>query len=224
MGFWIKNNISKDKTRATSQYLYLRYSQYQRDKRTLKRKPRKLGEGTFDQNKYIKRKDIYLGKLIELPNPQKIFFFREYLENKEINNFQKYIHETNYKDLFNKYIEYMIEFYQIDKEELFSSDKHIVFDVAGAYISKRLIEWVNSFEFHQKRDPKDEKELDRFAARCEFIGIIDIEVISALYQKICPEIENEDIINALKEEIEEMNKLKLPSKEIDNLREFLENK
>lgn len=215
MGFWVKNQ-------GKNHYLYWRYSVYERDKRTLKRKPKKLGDGTFNQNKYIKRKDYYLGKLVQLQPPQKIFFFQEFLKKKNITNLKLFLAEKNYDEIFNLYVEYIIELHDIDKNELFENNTKIVYETPMGYLSKRLIQWVHSFEFNPRLDPMDEKELDRFAGRCEFIGISDPDVISALYQKICPEIDEEDIRKALQEEIKELEKQKLKSMKYEDFKDFLE--
>jgi len=215
MGFWVKNQ-------GKNHYLYWRYSVYERDKRTLKRKPRRLGDGTFNRNKYTKRKDYYLGKLIKLDPPKKIFFFQQYLKKQNIENLKLFLAEKSYEEIFDSYVEYIIELNEIDKEELFNKNKQIAYEMPLGYISQRLIQWVHSFEFNSKLDPTDEKELDRFAGRCEFIGISDPDIISALYQKICPEIDMEDIKKALQEEIKELEKSKLKTMKYEDFKDFLE--
>ena len=75
---WEKKNIKNPETRG---YLYLRETIYVRDKRTHKRKPKKLGSGSGykERGKYSKKKDIYCGKIVEC-SMKKFINFRDYIK------------------------------------------------------------------------------------------------------------------------------------------------
>jgi len=86
-------------------YLYIRESVYKRDKRTLKKKPSKLGDGsaTKERGKYTIKKDTYCGKIneIQIINilTSRDFLYRRYKHYKftayKINfNFDQRLHEV----------------------------------------------------------------------------------------------------------------------------------
>jgi len=205
--------------RGNKIYVTLRISKYIRDKRTLKKTPKKLcdGKSLKNKNKYIKKIDIHIGQIKVLPNPNKIYFFEDYLKLKKINK-KEFLEKNNYEKIFETYLEFLFELFEIKKEEVYKEKPLIVFETALGWISSRIIEWVNSFEVHPTQF-KSEKEIERFNQRMEFIGITDIEVISKLYMKICPEINYKE----LKEEIKKLEEMEMKKSDKKSFKEFIGN-
>lgn len=183
-------------------YLYIRDSVYERDKRTLKRIPKKFGDGTAtkQRGKYSKKKDIYCGKIIEI-TPFNLISFNEYLEN-EKQDVTLFKISYNFEEILEKYLEYIFYVYEIEKEEFYSNKKK-VYTIGEGYMSPIITNWFKKFEirgnFHSS------KEFKRFYNRCQDVGIFDEEIIQILYLKLIPEVEKEDIIK----EIEKLKKIKL---------------
>jgi len=214
MAFWFR--VKND-----NKYIYLRYSEYIRDKRTLKRKPRSQGKGDYNPNKYIKKKDIYLGKLTTLENPKQIIFFDDYLKNIGIKDKNDFLNNNSYDKIFDIYLKYLFELYNIDEIDFFNKDKLIVYETSNGYISKRMLDWVHSFIVNQNNF-LDEKEIQRFTIRCEYLGILDLDIINALYSKICPEINEEENLKELNKEIDKLKKDELKRESYKNVKDFLQ--
>lgn len=201
-------------------YVYLKESVYIRDKRTMTRKPRRLGSGTFNQNKYVKKKETYIGKLVKIDKPEKFYLYEKYLEEKGIIDSDKHISETEYGELFDSYLGYLNELYEISSEDL-EKTNIVYYTDSCIYFSKKLTDWAKSFKFSPKYHHTDKKEMERFIDRCELIGIVHKGVITALYEKLCPKIDEKEMMAEMQNEFEEMDKKKLKKLTVSELRDFI---
>lgn len=187
--FWIKTNNLKTK----NDYLYLRETIYIRDKRSLKRIPRKLGNGdaTKNRGKYSKKKDIYCGRIYNI-EIKYIITFRNYLE--EIKNYTQDFLEYKLNSSFDKilydFIDYLIYIYEIEKDEFFGTKKKVYFTGNG-FFCKETVDYILRFVV-KKGSFDNKKELERFALRCQDSGIYDEEIISILYMKLNQLIKEEE--------------------------------
>ena len=197
-------------------YLYIRESHYVRDKRTLKKKPPKKGDGTAykQRSKYTKKKDIYCGKIIDDLSPESLETFQSYIERTKNKDFLAYKTQTSFKELLEDFSSYMLNIHNID-EENFYNGKKIAYAIGGGYFSRETINKV--IEFAPKNSFIDNKELERFANRCFDAGIYDTEVVVLLYvKKLGKDPENS---RYLEENLEE----NIDQKKYDNLRGFISN-
>ncbi len=168
-------------------YLYIRDSVYLRDKRTLKKTPRKKGDGiaTKERGKYSVKKDIYCGKIIEV-SLKNVITFAEFLllQNQTIDMLK----DMSYDDIINTYIKYVLYVYQIEAMDFFSNNKQ-VYTVGDGYFSLLILKWFKQFSV--KTYLPSIKDFERFYYRCQDCGIFDDELIHILYLKFMPEIKQE---------------------------------
>ena len=194
-------------------YLYIRDSVYVRDRRTLKRIPKKLGDGsaTKKRGQYSKKKDIYCGRIIEV-KPEKLTTFNEFLysRHKDVSLFKN---ESDFDKVLNEFVEYVIEIYGIDKDEFFSIKKK-AYTIGDGFMSPIIIEWFKAFKI--KGEFHNVGEFKRFSNRAYDCGIFDDDIINLLYLKLVPEVEKENIL----EEIDELKDKKLENVK-SNFRNFI---
>jgi hypothetical protein len=185
MVLWERPSRMKEK----SGYLYLRETIYIRDKRTLKKSRKNFdGTATKERGKYSKKKDIYCGKI----NNCEIKNFKEFTDYVKDNNkenkkfeFTDYKMNTSFTNILNDFVEYLIYVYEIDKDLLFSKKKKVVFQVGNGYLCQQTLEFIKKFE--PRGDFDNEKEIERFANRCQDAGIFDTDIIMTLFLKLFPE-------------------------------------
>ncbi len=194
-------------------YLYIRESYYQRDRRTLKKKPFKLCGGTAskERGKYSKKKDIYCGKIYE-KDIVIIETFKDYVK-KDTKDFTKFKINSTFDEITDKFVNYLIYLYGIDKEEYEQQKK--VYAIGDGYLNPKIITWLKSFQI--KGDYNSPSEIERFTYRCQDCGIFDEEIINLLYVKIVPEVQRDEIVA----EIKLMQKSKNHKLEYKNLYDFL---
>jgi hypothetical protein len=207
-----REKLSKDPTQRG--YLYIRDSYYQRDKRTLKRKPAKLSNGLAQKNrgKYSKKKDIYCGKIQET-KVKVIESFKQFIQ-KEQKDYLIYITNCEFEELIDKFVEYILYIYDIDQEEFYNQKKK-AYTIGEGFCSKEIINWLKSF----KLGPNyySYSEIKRFYNRAQDCGIFDEDVINSLYLKLVPDVDREEI----KKEIEELQKIKMQKENFNDLMGFL---
>jgi len=206
---WEKKNTKNPDVRG---YLYLRETVYVRDGRTLKRKPKKLGDGSGARNrgKYSIKKDIYCGKIVPM-KMVKFLSFKQFI-GKNDDEFLDYRLHSDFFIILNDFVDYLINIFEIDKDEF--ENKKISYEVAGGYLSKITIDFLTRFVI---RNGFDEKvELERFANRCLDCGIFDNDIIIALFSKIAPEDYTDFAL-----ELESMKKFKVDSKEFNDFSDFM---
>lgn len=167
-------------------YLYIRETIYVRDKRTLKRKPSKLGDGSAykERGKYSKKKDIYCGKIIEGIELKHTISFREYIDTYKEDNFLEYKTSVEFEILLDDFVEYLLFIHGLDYYD-FSKGTKKAYAIATGYLSLRTIEKVR--EFTPKASFINYKELERFANKCFDAAIFDEEIIMLLYSKLLPD-------------------------------------
>ncbi|MDA3855732.1 MAG: hypothetical protein PF569_05710 [Candidatus Woesearchaeota archaeon] len=175
-------------------YLYIRESEYVRDKRTLKRKPSKLGDGTAtkDRGKYSKKKDIYCGKILEI-DIKFVETFKDYIEKQDKDYFE-YKLNLKYEELIDEFTNYLLYIYDIDKDNFFNGKK-AVYVVGNGYLSRETINWLKRFNI--KGNYESSKEIGRFTYRCEDVGIFDEDTINSLYLKLVPQVNKEDMLEEI---------------------------
>lgn len=195
-------------------YLYLRETLYIRDKRSLTRKPRKLGSGKAYENrsKYSKKKDIYCGKIVSI-EPKHFISYQKYLEDSG-EDYTEFKINSRFDNLLDSFIDYLLYINEIDKEE-FQNGNKIAYSLANGFLSRETISFIKRFQ--TRGDPEDTKEIQRFSFRCEDSGIFDEDIIMNLYIKLIPTHDIKDI----KEEIDELNKKKLIEKQFKNFRDYM---
>lgn len=179
--FWIKSNNLKTK----NDYLYLRETIYIRDKRSLKRLPRKLGNGdaTKNRGKYSKKKDIYCGRIYNA-EIKHLETFKDYyinLKNEE-EDFLDYKLNSSFDKILFDFVNYLLYVYNIDKEDFFSNKKKVYFTGSG-FLSKETIDYILRFKL-KKGNFNEKNDFERFALRCIDCAIYDDEIISVLYMKL----------------------------------------
>ncbi len=172
-------------------YLYIRESIYKRDRRTLKRKPSKLcdGSATKERGKYSIKKDIYCGKIYEI-EPIKLDSFKDYIHKNIEQDFLNFKLNIKFADLIDIFVSYLLDIYEIDEIEFYEGKKK-VYTIGEGYLSREGILWLKRFNI--KGDYDNSKEIERFNYRCEDIGIYDEDIINVLYLKLIPQIDNRDI-------------------------------
>lgn len=192
-------------------YLYLRETVYVRDKRSLKRTPCKLcdGKATKQRGKYSQKIDTYCGKIEEI-RIKHIITFQDYLKKEKI-EYIEFKQISNYEQIIDKFVDYLLYIYEIDKD-LFFSKKKRVYAVNYGYLSTQTINWLKSFRI--RKGYNYETELERFSYRCQDTGIFDEDIISLLFSKIMPK---DSLINT---DIEDKNSELLKIK-VKSLREFI---
>lgn len=206
---WEKKNIKKPEIRG---YLYLRETVYVRDGRTLKRKPKKLGDGSGarDRGKYSVKKDIYCGKIIP-KKMVKFTSFKDFLGLDE-DKYLDYRLHGEFGVILDDFIFYMIEIFDIDIDDY--ENKKQAYEVGGGYLSKITIDFLTRFVVRTGFDEK--VEIERFANRCLDCGIFDNDIIISLFTKITPEDYTE-----LVEELEIMKKETMDSGAHNGLMDFM---
>lgn len=200
-------------------YLYLRVSEYKRDKRTLKRKTTTRqgdGSGRENRNKWTKKIDIYCGKIFEINSQPKFITFQDFIEKKS-QNYLDYKLNSKFEDIVYDFAKYLLFIYDLDEEDFFHGRKK-VYALNEKLLSRETLKWIIDFEINPIK--KQENELERFAIRCESTGVFDYDIIQTLFMKMMPELEQEDI-KTLQEEIEEFEKLKPKTQKFDNFRDFI---
>lgn len=177
-------------------YLYIRESFYQRDRRTLKRKPSKLGDGsaTKERGRYSKKKDIYCGKIYEI-EPKRLDTFKYYVENKEGIDFLNFKLKHKFEEIIDMFVKYLLYIYEIDEDDFYNGKKK-VYTVNEGYLSRETILWTKRFTF--RLDFDNPKEIERFTYRCEDSGIYDDEIINTLYVKLVPNVDNKNPLENIK--------------------------
>ena len=213
----------REKLRANSDergYLYIRETVYTRDGRTLKRIPRKLGNGeaTKNRGKYSKKVDIYCGRIIE---KQLIHFinFSDWVEKKGI-DFTIFKLNSDFNEILDEFINYVLYIYDIDYLEFYESETKKVFALGNGFISPIVISWLKRFNING--NPNNLSELKRFAYRCQDCCIFDDEIVHLLYLKMVPEVFSADIA----EEIKNMRFAKMfdEKEKFNGLKSFLKEK
>ena len=180
-------------------YLYIRETQYIRDKRTLKRKSPVHGDGSAykQRGKYSKKKDIYCGKIIEGIELHHTISFREYIEEINKDEFLDYKTRSSFEIILDDFVNYLLYLHNLKRDDLEKGTKK-AYAIATGYLSKQTIKRV--YDFVPKSSMIDYKELERFANRCYDTGIFDEEIIMLLYTKLLPQ---EYIEEEFEEKIEE---------------------
>jgi hypothetical protein len=206
---WEKKNTKTPEKRG---YLYLRETIYVRDGRTLKRKPKKLGDGSGAKNrgKYSIKKDIYCGKIIPL-RMVKFNSFRDFL-GLDSDKYLDYRLHSEFGIILEDFISYLIDIFEIDRDEFLN--KKQAYEVAGGYLSLITIDFLKRFIVRVGFDEK--VEIERFANRCVDCSIFDNDVIIALFTKIAPE-EYTDV----REELESLKKEKIEASSHDSMMDFM---
>ena len=196
---WEKKSSLKQKRG----YLYIRETIYERDKRTLKRKAPKLGDGSASKErwKYSKKIDIYCGKIIEDIELINFLTFREYIQNNKKLDFLEYKTQKVFSELLEDFVEYLLYSHNLDKEEFYEGKK-AVYALASGYLSREGIEFLRRFTI--KKNPLISNEIERFANRCLDIGIYDDEIIMLLYMKLLPSEDANSLEQELAEKFEEL--------------------
>ena len=210
---WEKKDPTKPQGRG---YLYLRESIYVRDKRSHIRKPNKLGSGkaTKERGKYTKKKDIYCGKIVEI-KPKSLLTFSEYLDL-ENTQYLEFRINSSFEKVLDKFIEYILYMYEIDKKEFLEGPK-VAYELNGGYLSRETIEHIRKFIIRGK-NTENKNEIERFANRCYDAGVFDEEIIMTLYTKITPDLENKE---ELEEELKELKKKGLKRRHHKSFMDFM---
>lgn len=192
-------------------YLYLRETIYVRDKRSHKKLPSKLcdGSATKERGKYSQKKDTYCGKIEEI-EIKHILTFEDFLKQQK-QEYTQFKIDSNYDQILDKFVDYLLYIYEIDKE-LFLSKKKKVYAINNGYLSKDTVEWLRRFTI--RKGYSSQKELERFSFRCEDIGIFDDDIVSIMFSKIMPQ---ESLIHT---DIEDKSK-ELEKIDVKSLREFI---
>lgn len=182
-------------------YLYIRDSVYIRDRRTLKKIPKKFGCGkaTKERGKYSKKKDIYCGRIIEI-KPKNLISFKEYLEKENIDSTLFKI-SFGFKEILERFVEYILYVYDLKSIDFYSKRKK-VYTVGEGYMSPIILNWFTKFEI--KGNFHSSKEFKRFYNRAQDCGIFDEEIIQILYLKLIPEVEKEDLLKEI-QNLKEIN-------------------
>ncbi|MFW6285898.1 MAG: hypothetical protein ACOC16_01885 [Nanoarchaeota archaeon] len=196
-------------------YLYIRDSFYKRDKRTLKKTPKKLSDGTASKKrgKYSKKKDIYCGRIYEV-ELKRIESFRDYLENNN-KDYLKQINKLDFNHLIDEFVKYLLYIYDVNIDEFYSSKKK-VYTFADGYCSQDTIKWLKRFNLSS--DFYSKSQMKRFYNRCQDCSIFDEDVIQILYLKLIPDIHNKEDI---KEEIQNLKTKRLQKKTFHDLMSFM---
>ena len=190
----------REKLRANSDergYLYIRETIYERDGRTLKRIPRKLGNGeaTKNRGKYSKKIDIYCGRIIE----KKIIHFinfSDWINNKGL-DFHIFKLNSDFNTILNEFINYILYIYEIDYLEFHESSIKKVYALGSGFISPIVISWLKRFNING--NPNNLSELKRFAYRCQDCCIFDDEIVHLLYVKMIPKELSDNLANEIKD-------------------------
>ncbi len=203
-------------------YLYIRETIYQRDKRTLKKKPSKLGDGSATKNrwKYSLKKDTYCGKIIENIEIKHIITFQEYLKkikygSEQDFDFLEYKIKTDFDKILDDFVNYLIYIHKINDEE-FKTGKKKAYAINNGFLSRETIEWVRRFRIN--KSPENPREFERFMNRCLASGIFDEEIIETLYLKLIPD---KDILKKDKLNEEDLSKNEIKKIKIRKLRSFI---
>ncbi|MCH8519644.1 MAG: hypothetical protein LAT82_02720 [Nanoarchaeota archaeon] len=211
---WEKKTAKQIRENSSQRgYLYLRVSKYKRDGRTLKRKPRHLGDGSGhkERNKYIVKKDIYLGKIIEL-KPSSFMSFQDYiiLQLQKESDYLHYVLHTSFEEIVFDFISYLQELYEIpfsiSKQDLI----HSSFDeVISHQFSKKIFElktggffnivlFKRVFDFNPiHSDEISNRDFELFSNRCLDTGIFDEYIQMVLYLKLI----NTNSLDSVEEEL-----------------------
>lgn len=177
---WEKKNLKNLEKRG---YLYLRETIYVRDGRTLKRKPKKLGDGSGARNrgKYSVKKDVYCGKIVPC-FMKKFLSFKEFLKLDD-DCFFDYRLNSEFLVILEDFIRYLVFIFEIDETEF--EKKNFAYEIAGGFLCEKTIDFLKRFVVRSGFDER--VEIERFANRCLDCGIFDNEVIISLFSKIAPE-------------------------------------
>jgi hypothetical protein len=206
---WEKKNTKMPEKRG---YLYLRETVYVRDGRTLKRKPKKLGDGSGAKNrgKYSVKKDIYCGKIIT----KKMIKFTSFMNflNFDSDKYLDYRLHEEFGVILNDFISYLLDIFEIDVDDF--ENKKLAYEIAGGYLTPITVDFLKRFIVRVGFDEKI--EIERFANRCVDCGIFDNDVIIALFTKIAPE-EYTDV----REELESLKKEKMDTSSHESMMEFM---
>lgn len=224
---WEKKTSKQIKENSESRgYLYLRESIYIRDKRTLQRKPKHLGDGSKqkERNKYIKKKDTYLGKINEII-PNYYLSFEDYIIShiQKETDFLYYVLQYSFDEIFFDYIDYlqeiysfqisvsqdMIKYYGIKKE--FDSLKTITYALkTGGFLNIVLIQRAYTFQCRIV-DEVSKTDFNNFSARCFDCGIVDEYIQIVLYSKLINAVN----VQELEEEIAQLRIEKENEKKVE---------
>lgn len=207
-----REKLTKDKEKRG--YLYIRESYYERDRRTLKRKPARLCDGSAakDRGKYSKKKDIYCGKIHEI-DIKKFESFEEFIL-KNHKDFLEFKLKLTFDELIDEFVKYLLYIYEIDYND-FENEKKKVYCISDGYLSKDIVSWLKKFKINGNFNNRS--EFRRFYYRCKDCAIFDDDVINSLYLKMIPDVDTQEI----KEEIEKLQDTKKEYKNFSNLKDFL---
>lgn len=231
---WEKKTTKQIKENSQERgYLYLRLSEYRRDKRTLKKKAKHLGDGSAykERNKHIVKKDYYLGKIIEI-TPNSFLSFQDYIlvQLQKENDYLNYILHNSFEEIYFDFISYLQELYNfpitISKQEI----KHTSFDSlllqkkskktyalkTGGFFNIILLKRVYDFT-PQKRDEITQNDFNNFSNRCLDAGIFDEYIQMILYIKTL----NTQIAQSVEEEIFQLDINTLQNRAENSFEDFM---
>jgi len=181
-------------------YLYIRESYYERDGRTLKRKPKKLcdGSATKNRHKYSKKRDIYCGKIkekeIEILENFEDFYSIVQNNQKEFTIFKI---ESTFEELLDTFIDYLLYVYKIDKQTYEKNTPKHAYALGDGFLSPIIISWLLRFNINGSCD--NPNEIQRFTYRCQDCGIFDEEIINILYLKLVPDTKRQEITQEIRQ-------------------------
>ncbi len=208
---WEKRSSLKQKRG----YLYIRETIYERDKRTLKKIPHKLCDGTASAQrwKYSKKKDIYCGKIIEEIDLIHFITFREYISQIKGEDFLEYKTKSSFDIILDDFVNYLLYSHNLDRDDFYEGKKR-AYSISSGFLSREGISFLK--RFNVKQNSLQQKEIERFANRCLDTSIYDEEVIMLLYMKLIPEDDSNELKQELEEKFEE-----LESQSHNKLRDFI---
>lgn len=231
---WEKKTTKQVKENSSQRgYLYLRVSVYSRDKRTLKKKARYLGDGTAykERNKHISKKDYYLGKIIEI-KPNSFLSFQDYIivQLQKEEDYLNYILHYSFEDIFFDFISYLQEVYDLSFSNLKSEIKFSSFDLllkqkiskqtlalkTGGFFNILLLKRVFDF-IPKRRDEINQIDFKFFSNRCLDAGIFDEYIQIILYIKTL----NSQVSESVEEEIFQLDAESLSHRIENSFEDFM---
>ena len=150
----------------------------------------------MERNKHIKKKDTYLGKIIEI-SPEFYMSFQDYIVDhlEKSTDFLHYVLGNSFHDIFFDFVSYLQELYDFEfslkKEDIshFSLEKHKQFTTktyalkSGGFFNVLLLNRVFIFQ-PQLSDEVHYKDFEHFSNRCYDCGIYDDYIQIVLYSKL----------------------------------------
>lgn len=214
-------------------YLYLRLSQYRRDKRTLKKKAKHLGDGSAykERNKHIVKKDYYLGRIMEI-TPNSFLSFQDYIivQLQKESDYLNYVLHNSFEEIFFDFVSYLQELYNfsisISKQEIKHNSLEFLYLEkkskktfalkTGGFFNIILLKRVYDF-IPQKRDEITQNDFKNFSNRCLDAGIFDDYVQMILYVKTL----NTHIAQSVEEEIFQLDMSALQNRSENSFEDFM---